>query len=684
MLLIFILFPYFLIAQWTSLPGPPGGMVYDLANDGVHVYAAVENGVYLLPQGATTWLDRSNGLSGFVYGVSAFHDTIAALTTTSAFYSTDAGVTWSSTLISRNQVVMCICRKQQRIFAGMDEFNYGYVQRSTNNGLTWTSCLSAGNTVLGIAINNNTVFAGTFSGQLYRSTNNGDDWTSLSFPKNYIGALFLDDSVLIAGGSEVIYRSTDNGANWTKSADIPRVDFRRIIKFGTIIYAAGGSSMNSSIYTSTNEGKTWHLHCNKIAGLGDVNQINGFIQKDSMLFVGSGAGLYSSIDSGKTWNLNNQGIARSSVDSYISLGSRLFATTDYNIMYSDDDGFTWISSMNGLPFYWRYSVCIYKSFLFAAGGPDQLYISSDSGKTWNKRSGSLNHINALGIATAGNNLILGTRTGVLISNDTGATWIQPSPGLNVSTYVNNIIVIDNLIFASVDMGFYRSTDGGINWTAPYLATSNPYQTVSHIVKAGQYLYGTVPGYYGLYKSGDYGANWYSLGLESIEVTSVTTTGNMIFAGTLDYGVLLSTNSGGNWYTLNDGLSAPSVWSMGIHHNKLYVSPLAHGTQIFPLELLGITAISSFSNIIHNTCLGQNYPNPFNASTVIPFSVKQRGIVRLKIFNLLGKEICTLVNQEHFPGSYSVNWNAANLSSGIYFCQLETSTQVETKKILLLK
>jgi len=50
MLLIFILFPYFLIAQWTSLPGPPGGMVYDLANDGVHVYAAVENGVYLLPQ----------------------------------------------------------------------------------------------------------------------------------------------------------------------------------------------------------------------------------------------------------------------------------------------------------------------------------------------------------------------------------------------------------------------------------------------------------------------------------------------------------------------------------------------------------------------------------------------------------------------------------------------------------
>jgi hypothetical protein len=82
-------------------------------------------------------------------------------------------------------------------------------------------------------------------------------------------------------------------------------------------------------------------------------------------------------------------------------------------------------------------------------------------------------------------------------------------------------------------------------------------------------------------------------------------------------------------------------------------------------------------------LDQNYPNPFNPSTNINYSIPQSGLVSLKVYDVLGKEVATLVNEEKTAGSYEVEFNALQLSSGIYFYKLQAGSFVETKKMILI-
>jgi photosystem II stability/assembly factor-like uncharacterized protein len=81
---------------------------------------------------------------------------------------------------------------------------------------------------------------------------------------------------------------------------------------------------------------------------------------------------------------------------------------------------------------------------------------------------------------------------------------------------------------------------------------------------------------------------------------------------------------------------------------------------------------------------QNYPNPFNPSTIISFTLPEQTDVELRIYDVLGKEVATLVNESKPAGSYEVEWNASDLPSGVYIYQLRTGTSVQMKKMMLLK
>lgn len=83
-------------------------------------------------------------------------------------------------------------------------------------------------------------------------------------------------------------------------------------------------------------------------------------------------------------------------------------------------------------------------------------------------------------------------------------------------------------------------------------------------------------------------------------------------------------------------------------------------------------------------LEQNYPNPFNPSTVISYQLPEAGNVRLRIYNMLGEEVTTLVNHQQPAGTYKVDWNASGLTSGIYLYRLEAKNFVQTKKMILAK
>jgi hypothetical protein len=81
---------------------------------------------------------------------------------------------------------------------------------------------------------------------------------------------------------------------------------------------------------------------------------------------------------------------------------------------------------------------------------------------------------------------------------------------------------------------------------------------------------------------------------------------------------------------------------------------------------------------------QNYPNPFNPSTKIQFSIPDPGNVKLIVYNLLGQEIKTLVNEFKESGTYTINFDAVGLNSGIYIYKIESNGYTQTRKMTLLK
>ena len=99
----------------------------------------------------------------------------------------------------------------------------------------------------------------------------------------------------------------------------------------------------------------------------------------------------------------------------------------------------------------------------------------------------------------------------------------------------------------------------------------------------------------------------------------------------------------------------------------------------------LTGNQNISNNIPNKySLKQNYPNPFNPTTKISFDLPKQDFVTLKVYDVLGKEVAKLVNEQRNAGSYIIDFNASHLSSGVYFYRIESGEFMQVKKMLLIK
>jgi hypothetical protein len=172
----------------------------------------------------------------------------------------------------------------------------------------------------------------------------------------------------------------------------------------------------------------------------------------------------------------------------------------------------------------------------------------------------------------------------------------------------------------------------------------------------------------------------------------------IFAGSYTDGVYLSTNYGSSWVQINEGLNNYYITFLAVNNDYVFAGEYGVGVWRRPLsELIGVQKISE--SVPQSYKLYQNYPNPFNPSTKISFSIPlSRGVdaeggrgvsVRLTIYDLLGREIAILVNQNLKPGTYEVEFpapsgNGINYPSGVYFYRLTTNDYVVTKKMILIK
>lgn len=173
------------------------------------------------------------------------------------------------------------------------------------------------------------------------------------------------------------------------------------------------------------------------------------------------------------------------------------------------------------------------------------------------------------------------------------------------------------------------------------------------------------------------------GLRVYYVEEIVVSGTNIFAGNYS-GFYLSTNNGTDWIQKNEGFNpSHSINSLSIINNKFFAG--ISGQSVWSRLLAEIIGIRQISEVLPSAySLNQNYPNPFNPSTKISYSLPQSQFATLKIYDAIGNEVVTLVNEKQNSGSYEVEFNANNLSSGIYFYSLKTDNFFETKKMILIK
>ncbi|MCX6162959.1 MAG: T9SS type A sorting domain-containing protein, partial [Ignavibacteriae bacterium] len=145
----------------------------------------------------------------------------------------------------------------------------------------------------------------------------------------------------------------------------------------------------------------------------------------------------------------------------------------------------------------------------------------------------------------------------------------------------------------------------------------------------------------------------------------------------------SSNDGANWslaytapagsfYHLTKSRTGNTLW--GVRANGAITR--------YGAPITGVTPIST--TVPTDYSVSQNYPNPFNPSTKINFALPKSGLVTLKIYDVLGREVATLINEIKNAGSYSVDFNASALSSGMYFYRLESNGFKDTKKMMLVR
>ncbi len=130
-------------------------------------------------------------------------------------------------------------------------------------------------------------------------------------------------------------------------------------------------------------------------------------------------------------------------------------------------------------------------------------------------------------------------------------------------------------------------------------------------------------------------------------------------------------------------------SNGFFKDTLHIRSDTDTSRIAQLLILfghaDTTALSITEEFTANEfVLEQNYPNPFNPSTTIYYSIPELSFVTLKVYDVLGSEVITLVNEEKPVGTYEITWHATNLPSGVYFYRLQAGSFAETKKMVLMK
>ena len=274
---------------------------------------------------------------------------------------------------------------------------------------------------------------------------------------------------------------------------------------------------------------------------------------------------------------------------------------------------------------------------------------------------------------------------ILKTTDGGTNWIPQTS--DTTEWLNSVhFTNDTTGWAVGGNGFegiiLNTTDGGTNWNSQTGGTMLPLSSVYFTDDTGWAVGvgGTI------LNTTDEGTNWnFQTSGTTEDLYSVQFIDNNTgWAVGTNGAILYTTNGGTNWNSQIGG-TKEGLFSVHFNDNNTGWTVGDSGT-ILKTTNGGVSFVEEqeIDEIATNYSLTNNYPNPFNPSTKIKYSVPKSSNVVIKVFDILGKEIETLVNEEKQTGTYEITWCAENLPSGIYFYRIQAGDFVETKKMILLK
>ena len=625
--------------------------------------------------------------------------------------STDRGHTWDTTGLSRMYVTSLICDGAGRLFAGIADLG---VMRSTDHGNTWQSAsngLPSGEIRCLAASPTSVLYAGKPDG-IFRSTDLGESWVRAD--SGVVGpniTCMVADSTSVFAGTVAtgIFHSTDDGAHWVAvNNGFSTTPGPRTFSFSPEgdIYC-GMNNLTGRLYRSTNKGSTWE-NLTQYIGLLVPSQI--LFKSSGEMFVAAGQ-VKRSTDGGLTWDTFRSVLAPSAANSIaIDSRGRLYVGTGRGVLWSDDDGTTWTTA--GLRSSTVHSILFNSSgTLFAAGrGVER---STDQGRHWIVCDTSMMKTWVRQLAlNSSDHLYAAADSGLFLSTNDGASWRRLYP--MAPSYI--CITRSNHILAEFTSGtLARSTNEGLNWT--WVGSFGPIKSVVEHTNGDLYvgsqdrvrrstdngitwtLLGQgigdaialntaghifAGGYNDLYRSTDDGVTWTGCsvnpGFHEASPLAINSQ-NRIFV--LMYEAFHSTDNGYNWQNVQGGLPQNSVAAFAFDTNGFVYAASSGGA--FRSTETTLTSVESPSSVTpQEFSLLQNYPNPFNPVTTISFSLPHSSKVTLKVFNQLGQELATLVNETKEAGSHTIQWNATGFASGVYYYQLTAGNFVENKKMLLIR
>ena len=672
--------------------------------------------------------EQTNGPFGGTINVIQYTrgDSILIGSTNGIFVSSDLGETWSSDIPkTRNKLVTDIVKYKDGYLLIID---YKILVKATAS--SFDTIYSASESPRTVAVNSSgKIFLGT-DYNIYSSTDSGSNWLSLKDTVMNINfsqdIIIKNDNIIFYSCGNYIYRSYNDGLAWVKINDLfsnGPINAIYLDAEGNL-YAAATSDV-IKVFKSSDNGNAWENIADYYG-----SSINCLISDSSNIYTGTATGINKSTDGGKNWLSYSKGLNPIGIGCLTNCAGKITAGTwGGGIYFLNKDTNEWISKSVGMNASEINDIVIDSENNVFAGtyGMGIQRELKDSSFEWETANYGLNDMDIYSLAVSKcegsyDYIYCGTHSGAFKSTDKGQTWLNLNPPSNNDVYG---VCINNKggIFIWSYSGIFRTTDEGNSWSLMNLnrwgniqcIATNPYQENVYVSDENKF-YGTTDNgrsWINLYYSGNSAHRIRSNSQGHIyilrkygELLRSTDFGNSfqvinnglptrysymhdiafdsednIYLAT-DDGMYKSKDNGASWSMIDGSNISKNINALAFNNEGLLYAGTFNSGVYKSVETL--TNVDANTNFTTNFFLSQNYPNPFNPSTNINYSLSATSHVVLKVYDILGREVAKLVNEEKHSGNYKIIFNGSNLSSGVYFYRIQAGNFTVTKKFVLLK